>query len=287
MPTTAQQALYDLNNHPVPQYFDTAAGAWVQSSTQTPIPQGVMYALAGAAGHIPNVSSVTAFGYSPATANVTNVNLWEPLVVWNLPSSPVGIEVLSDSASDGIAGTGARKIILIGVGPAFAAQTEIITMNGTTVVASSNTWLAINTAIVFDDPTGFGSNGTNVGNISARITGAGALQGYISAGTGISHHGRYTVPAGFTLLAFNFFEVAAKTGGSVGTASLDAIFITPNGLRFKGLPQTCQTGAVSAVTLPTVPFAVTAGTTLMFRINNVSVAGIDISAGFTGLQIPA
>jgi hypothetical protein len=247
----------------------------------------MLFAAAAAAGQIPNVSSVTAFGFSPATASVTNVNLWEPVVVWNLPAAPVGVEVLSDSASDGVGGTGARKVVLVGVGPAFVAQTEVVTLNGTTVVASTLTWLAINTVIVLDDPTGFGSNGTNVGNITVRITSAGATQGYIAAGSGISHHGRYTVPAGFIFVAFNFFITGAKTGGATTTYSLDAMFVTPNGFKFKGLPQTLVTGQVSPVTLPQVPVAVPAGTTLMFRINNVSTTGIDISAGFTGLQFPA
>src|SRR5271170_2639542 len=77
--------------------------------------------LAGAANT--SDSSVTAFGYiTGAGGSITNVNLWQPQVAWNLPSAPINIHVASDSANDMAAGTGARNIVLIGVGPSFAAQ---------------------------------------------------------------------------------------------------------------------------------------------------------------------
>jgi hypothetical protein len=249
------------------------------------VSERISYPMASAANRIVGQSSVTSFGYIPnAAANITNVNCWEPAVAWMLPNSPVNIELLSASTSDTTGGTGARKIFLIGVGPGFIYQNETVNMNGTSVVTSSLTWMAINTMIVFDDPvTGFGSNKTNVGNITARISGAGAIQGYIAAGKGISHHGRYTVPAGSSWLINNFLITGNKSGTATASYSINAIFVSPNGLVYFGLPQTQQNGAVVQIDLPHTPVPVLEKTTLMFQIESVSVAGIDISIGCTGL----
>lgn len=249
-----------------------------------PLSQPIDFALAAGANRLTGQSSVTAFGYCANTANDVNVNLWQPQVAWNLPASPVGIEYSSTSASDGVAGTGARKIVVIGCGINFALQVEVVTMNGTTVVPSAYTWMAINVMVVFDDPTtGFGSNLTNVGAISAKVTGAGALHGYIDAGKGVSKHGRYTVPAGYTWLINNFFFLGNKSGGAQSSFSLDAVSVTPNGLLLFGLPLTMQNGAVLQIALPNTPVAIPEKNTLMFRIASVSTTGLDISGGCTGV----
>jgi len=243
------------------------------------------FASAAGAGRIPGNSVVTAFGHiNNAGAGIANVNLWQPQVAWVLPSSPVGIEYVSTSASDGVAGTGARKILVIGVGPGFALQIETVTMNGTTVVASAYTWLAINTMVVFDDATtGFGSAMGNVGDISAKVTGAGALHGFITAAKGVSQHGRYTVPAGYSWLVNNFFFLGNKAGSPTASYDTDAIFVSPNGLLIYGLPLTAQNGQALTIGLPKPPVPVSEKTTLMFRIASVSTGGLNISGGCTGI----
>lgn len=248
-------------------------------------PLSLNYTLAAGANRIAGQSAVTAFGYSPNTGSgVSNINVWEPQVAWSLATTPVGIEYKSSSTNDTTGGTGARKIVVIGIGPNFVLQVETVTMNGTTVVASAYTWMAINTMIVLDDPsTGFGSNKTNVGDISAKVTGAGAIHGWIAAGKGVSHHGRYTVPAGYTWLINNFFALGNKAGSASASYSTNAIFVSPNGMVFYGLPLTMQNGVPLQVTLPVTPVTVLEKNTLMFTIESVSVGGLDISFGCTGL----
>src|SRR5437773_847583 len=236
------------------------------------------HALAAATGQIGGQSAVSSFGaISNAGSGITNVNMWQPQIAWNLPAAPVGIEYKSSSASDGVGGTGARKILVIGVGPGFVQQLETVTMNGTTVVASTLTWMAINVMVVFDDPaTGFGSAKSNVGDISANITGAGLLQGSIAAGRSVSLHGRYTVPAGFTWLINNFLFIGNKAGSAASSYSLEAITVSANGLLVYGIPVTFQNGIPGVITLPLTPVAVAEKNTLMFRVASVSVAGLDL-----------
>lgn len=237
------------------------------------------------AGILAGQSSVTAFGYiKDAGGAIADVAFWQPQVAWVLPASPVGIELTSTSASDGAGGVGARRVLLIGVGPGFVAQTEAVTMNGTTAVASLLTWMAINTMVVYDDATiGFGSGKKNVGDISAKVTGAGALHGFITAGKSVSQHGRFTAPAGFKWHINNFFFVGNKPGSPAASYSTNALTVTPNGLVISGLPLTMQNGSVLQIALPITPVVLEEKQTLVFQVESVSVAGLDLSCGATGL----
>lgn len=269
-----------------PGGLHSLAAVMVDKTTgQPPLSQPIDFALAAGANRLTGQSSVTAFGYISNTgAAVSNINAWQPQVAWTLPSSPVGIEYSSTSASDGVGGTGARKIVVIGCGINFVQQTEIVTMNGTTVVPSALTWMAINTMVVFDDATtGFGSAKGNVGDISAKVTGAGALHGFIVAAKGVSTHGRYTVPAGYSWLINNFFILGNKIASPSASFSTDAISVTANGLIIHGLPLTMQNGAVLQIALPNTPVFIAEKNTFMFRIASVSTGGMDISLGCTGV----
>lgn len=243
------------------------------------------FTTAAGANRVPNQSSVTAFGYiTNCGGAVANIQCWQPQVAWALPASPVAVEVLSTSASDGVGGTGARKVFLIGVGIGFVYQNEIIVMNGTSTVASTLTWMAINTLVVFDDPVvGFGSAKANVGDITARITGAGATQAFIAAGNAISHGGKYTVPAGYTWLVNNFFIAGNKPGSPASSFSFNALIIPASGLLIHGLPQTVQNGSVVQIALPKTPLPILEKNTFAFQVQSVSIAGLDISIGATGL----
>lgn len=242
------------------------------------------YAGARSGGLLAGQESVTVFGHiAAAAAGLAGVGFWQPQVAWVLPASPVGIELLSTSASDGVAGTGARKILVLGVGPGFVSQQEIVTMNGVTPVASALTWQAINAMVVYDDPTGFGSAKTNVGGITARITGAGAIQGFIDVGESVTQHGRYTCPAGYKWLINNFFITGNKVGSPAASYSTNTNTITPNGLVISGLPLTMQNGTIVQIALPITPVLLLEKQTIMFTVENTSIAGMDLSCGATGL----
>lgn len=70
------------------------------------------YNVAVARGKYPNVRSVTAFGYSPSTASVTNVNVWEPATLWVPLTVNTAMEFVSSSASDAAVGTSADVTVI-------------------------------------------------------------------------------------------------------------------------------------------------------------------------------
>ena len=115
-----------------------------------------------------------------------------------LPTAAVSMEVVSDSANDTAAGTGARTVLVNYLDTDFVAKSATITMNGTTGVAMPEAVRRRNGMVILT--TGTNPRGTNAGNISLRATGgAGATYGYIRAGAGFEQSSLYTVPAGRTL----------------------------------------------------------------------------------------
>lgn len=97
-------------------------------------------------------------------------------------TSPSTLTIVSSSTDDdgSPAGTGANGIIIYGIDANREAQTEVVTLNGTTSVVTATTWLGINRAAVYLA----GSTYNNVGNITITATTGGSVQGYIPAGKG-------------------------------------------------------------------------------------------------------
>lgn len=149
-------------------------------------------------------------------------DLWEAKVngsaapiIRALPAGAVTIQVISDSANDAAAGTGAQTIRVSYLDAAGVEHTADYSMNGTTAVvnAAKKDGVATGTPIAdcwrvnFVTVLTAGTGKANAGNISvndstqAYTAGvpntASLIYGFMAAGFNISHHGFYTVPAGY------------------------------------------------------------------------------------------
>lgn len=103
------------------------------------------------------------------------------------------LNVVSSSANDAAAGTGTRKIRVEGLNAAGAWTEETITMNGTTPVVTSSTWLRVIRAYGVDA----GSGGTNAGAITVKHnTTTANVFAVIKAGRNQAANAVFTVPAG-------------------------------------------------------------------------------------------
>ena len=77
-------------------------------------------------------------GRQPA-ANTTEYPLWYNAGVYTWPQAAQRMEVISSSANDAAAGTGARTVKLYYLDGNFVLKSETITLNGTTAVATTAT----------------------------------------------------------------------------------------------------------------------------------------------------
>lgn len=100
------------------------------------------------------------------------------------------VVVSSTTATDTGAGTGARTIQLYGLDDDYSAVNETITLNGTTDVTSTNSYLRVHRMIVRSA----GSQEQNEEAISAVAIDSSSLQGVIAAGDNQTMQCAYTVP---------------------------------------------------------------------------------------------
>lgn len=92
------------------------------------------------------------------------------------------LSIVSTDAADDDGSTGANSIVVEGVDANREAQTEVVTMNGTTPVVTTSTWLGINRMSINLAGTGL----SNAGTITATAVTGSTIQGQMPAGNGVS-----------------------------------------------------------------------------------------------------
>ena len=144
-------------------------------------------------GLIDGASFVTALGYN-ADIDATE-DVWSGGGLYPWMTGATSLEILSASAADAAAGTGARSVVIVGLNAAYAVVTQTVTLNGVTPVAIPTSLFRINNAYIISA----GSGQVNAGDITIRDAGAGTTRAVLPLGFGTVRQSQYTVPAGFTL----------------------------------------------------------------------------------------
>lgn len=97
----------------------------------------------------------------------------------------------SSTADDGDpAGTGCNSIVVYGIDANRDEQTEVITLNGTTNVVTTSTWLGINRVAIHL----CGSGQVNAGTITITATTGGSTMAEMPAGEGVTQQCIFHVP---------------------------------------------------------------------------------------------
>lgn len=198
-------------------------------------------------------------------------------------NAAVSMEVVSDSANDAAAGTGARTIVVGYLNASYQAKTQVVTMNGLTPVAIPEAVMRINSVVVVTTGT-FGLN--NIGNISVRAAGGlGATYSYMQAGTGIARSSLFTVPdqLSYDILSMFFSINRSDTNNRWGTFSL--CVQNAAGRLIKGLELSCSTNDPYRHEASNVPLnTVAARTDVWIRCESVSQSGTNVTASLFGIQ---
>ena len=124
------------------------------------------------------------FGTTGGIANIVTSEFrtpWEEASNYSFPSSALTMSVVSSDAAD----TGIT-LLIIGLDDNYEVIQETVTVNGTSVVTTSNQYFRINDAVIL------------VGNAVGNITISNGVTTYskILVGTGRDQKSVYTVPAG-------------------------------------------------------------------------------------------
>lgn len=191
-------------------------------------------------GQIEGHRAVTVWGYNP-DIDTSEETVWADGGIMTLPSSAATVKISSDSANDTAAGTGARTVLISGLDSSYDEISETITLNGTTEVTTTKSYLRINSMVVVTT----GSGNANAGNIYAG-TGTvtlgvpATIYNQIYVGFNNTMTASYTVPNGYTGYLVNG---GVSSGQDGGTAQITGkLVVRSNGISFVSAVATLNNG---------------------------------------------
>jgi len=151
------------------------------------------------------------FGYN-SDIDIGTETIWSAGGTLSRMTAAATLSVVSTSTNDdgSPAGIGANSVVIYGVDANWVTQTEVVTLNGTTPVITSGTWLGVNRMAIYLA----GTSQVNVGVITATATGGGStIQAHMPAGEGTSQQAFFFVAEGHQALSDLLVMNAEKTGG--------------------------------------------------------------------------
>jgi hypothetical protein len=147
------------------------------------------------------VSGCTAINIFAASNNVgtgTLQTLWENTgtTSYAFPSTAAQMHITSSSATD----TGTASVLINGLDSSWNLISETITLNGTTVLTTVNSYLRVNNMVMVTPATGQTSN---VGTITLKNLANSVTYAQITPAYGRTAMSIYSVPSGYTLWVNN------------------------------------------------------------------------------------
>jgi len=229
-------------------------------------------------GEINGLEAVNKFG---SNLNIdigsTPETIWSSGGVYTFPSSSGSITVVSSSAADSAAGTGARTILVEGVDENYRKITQTFTMNGVTPVTSSiNNWFRAYRAFVVTAGTGE----VNAGAITIDL-GATTLA-TIPIGLGQSQMAVFTIPENKKGYIVSITGSILRSGNN-RSANI-ALYCRVNGVRRLIYEFTVETtGSTTFTKYFKSPIVVDEKTDLYLNVADVSANNTAIFGSFTVL----
>jgi len=147
------------------------------------------YSIEIARGNISGQSGAGIVGTDQLIGN-TEKTIWGTTGRYAFQTSAQALEILSSSTADDTGGTGAITVKVEGLDSNYNDINETVTLDGTTAVDLSLTYLRINRMTTVTA----GSGNSNAGTITLRLDGAGVSQSIMEIGANRSQDGVFTVP---------------------------------------------------------------------------------------------
>jgi len=182
----------------------TQSGIWNVTPVATTI-NNAPWNIQVSRGLVPGAAAVNLFGFNDSVTTAF-IPVWENATTYTFPASALTMTVVSTSASDDTI----CKVAISGLNSSWAPITEVVTLNGTGSVTTSNQFLRIN-SMALTQP---GTNQVgNVGTITAKNNNV--IYGQINPTISRMQNSWYSVPAGKT---FYVSRIHAFSGDAAGAS---------------------------------------------------------------------
>lgn len=235
--------------------------------------------------NLQGVSVANAIGVNP---DIDTATVPECVVaqggMYSFLSAASALEVVSDSANDTAAGTGARTVRLELLDANYVSAVVVVTLNGLAAVAvGGGPYLRVNDMRVAS----VGSGESNAGNITLRVSGGGSTLSYMLAGKGRAQQAVYTVPANRTAFAMHSKVGIIRAKQSV-SAEIELQSRTGTGAWIvRNTVQASSDGNVSDISDPPLPPPFLQKTDIRYVVTNVSANDTAVHAVMQLLLVEA
>jgi hypothetical protein len=236
------------------------------------------------------VRRITRLGqFTIAGSGIAANDLWGNGGIYPWMTAATSLEVVSTSANDTAAGTGAQSITVAGLNLAGTEISVTVPTNGLTAVPLVTQFYRINSVSV----TTVGSGLRNLGTIRVQDVGGGTVRQTIPISSvadlspGVDKGSQYTVPAGHALLIMDIdVQINSSAGGGGTSKGADVLFYFrgPNTNSPVRMPRALSTTDIVSKNLdPKTRIFVGAGTDFQLRCSYTSAAGVILSGSWEGL----
>jgi len=254
----------------------------------------IPYGYAATIGAVPGASRVAMLGNNPSVDTATQPeDVWSGAELGTLngidhrfiprpQNTAVSMEVVSNSANDTAAGTGARTVTVSYLDSAYTARTAVLSMNGLTPVAVPLPVMRVNSLRVSTSGT-FGAS--NAGALSVRLAGGlGATYAYLRAGNGLARSSLYTVPTGQTFDIYSMVLAINRVDTQDRWATFALCIQDAAGNLIKGIELPASTSTPYRQENLDVPSVVVPATSdVWFRCESVSQNNTNVTAAIAGI----
>jgi len=224
---------------------------------------------------VDNFSQINKFGRNTDIDTAAAEDIWSQGGTWAAPTTARTHNLVSSSLNDAAAGSGARTVEVYGLDANGVFQNETVTLNGTTDVATADTYTMIHRLIVRTA----GATGSNEGTVTATAATDATVTAAIAIGVNQSQMAIFQIPANYNAYLMQYYG-AMNRSSPTGASDMDLI-IKPPGEVFQ---QKHHIGMLSAGTshfshyfVP--PLSVDALSIIKLRAD-ASANNIDVSGGF-------
>lgn len=251
------------------------------------------YGLEVSRGRIAGVTVIEKFGHAPAGVQTTATDIWiladatPTQQIYIAPTAARVHAIVSTSTSDASAGVGARTVRVSGLTDWDTAEvTETVTMNGTTPVNTSNSYVIINRIKVLTS----GTTSINVGTITATAATDSTISAVIAVGYGQTQQCIVGIPSTQSLYLISLsgsindnaaqsrLDMKLMVNESPNVSPLNVLFITKHEMAIQ------NSGNSFVQMMFDIPYKVT-GPAIVKLQGVASAADIDAYGKFTGYLI--
>ena len=224
----------------------------------------------------PSTEYINKFGRNTDIDIAAEEDVWDGGGTWVAPTTARTHDITSSDTNDTSAGTGAQTIRIFGLDANGEEQQEDVTMNGTSNVATANTYIMIHRMQVLTA----GSGNENAGNITATAQTDATVTAQINAGNNQTLMAIYQVPAGRAQAYLRRFYVAINGAVNGQYTAFLRIMDNDNIWKVKRVIGGASLGSsLVQYDFQDTPLPVSALSTVKISAS-VSADNSDISAGF-------